>query len=346
MLGTLAVDLTRMLLVQQGHLPHADYAVLSWGTPFAVLAIAGTAAAAGWMGSRRVLTVSPALALSGSAGAGLTTRAAGMVRVAFSAACVLTGLAIMLLAMYLGEVQVGPAGFLLSFVGATMMTTGILAGARLVVPRAVAAVGRLLGHDATSTIARRNAVADPARTTRSTMGLFIGVALVTSVASGSAALRTAVGTWPNLTADDRAAADQVLTVVSSVTIMVGVISSLIAAVGFVSTMSLTVIQRRRELGLLRALGFTGEQVRSMITKESVAMSAAATLLGVLLGLFFGSASAQALVGHITPGFVWGLPWSVLALIVVAAVALILVAARPPARRATTMPTVEALRVDA
>ena len=95
-------------------------------------------------------------------------------------------------------------------------------------------------------------------------------------------------------------------------ICVVVVSSAIAAVGFVSTMSLGVIQRTREIGLLRALGFTGGQVRTMITKESVALSATAVTFGMALGLVYGALGAQSLVGFETDGFVWGVPgpsWS-------------------------------------
>ena len=76
------------------------------------------------------------------------------------------------------------------------------------------------------------------------------------------------------------------------------------------------------------------------------MSAAATAAGIGIGLCYGSASAQALVGSETSGFVWGLPWLVLVAIVLGAVAVILLASQPPARRAIATSPVTALRVDA
>jgi len=94
-------------------------------------------------------------------------------------------------------------------------------------------------------------------------------------------------------------------------IYVVVVSSLIAAVGFVSIMSLGVIQRTREIGLLRALGFTRRQVRAMIIKESVALSVTALTFGMALGLSYGALGAQALIGSLTDGFVWGVPGTVL-----------------------------------
>ena len=112
---------------------------------------------------------------------------------------------------------------------------GLITGAPFVLPRLVAIFGRLLGAGPDARIARRNAVADPMRTTRATLGLVIGVLL-------------------------------------------------------------------------------------------------------------GSVGAQSLIGAGNDGFIWGLPFEVLAVIVRAALALVLVAALPPARRATTVTPVEALRV--
>ncbi|WP_446665630.1 FtsX-like permease family protein [Flexivirga sp. B27] len=344
--ATLATDLVRVVLVHQGHLPgDVHYPWFTPGVLVAVVAITAVSAIAGWIGSRRVLEVSPAQAMAGTAGARQDTRALSRLRSVCSMLLIVVGLGLFALAMELGE-RGGASGFFTVFVAACTTSTGLLLGARSVLPWAVGRLGQLLGRDAASTIARRNAVADPSRTTQSTLGLFVGVTLVTTIASGTSALQGAVDSWQDLSAHQRDVAHSMLSIASTVTITVGVVSSLIAAVGFVSTMSLTVIQRRRELGLLRALGFTGSQVRRMITQESVAMSAAATSAGIGVGLLYGSASAQALVGVETDGFVWGLPWLVLVAIVLASVALILVASQPPARRAIATSPVTALRVDA
>ena len=108
-------------------------------------------------------------------------------------------------------------------------------------------------------------------------------------------------------------------------------------------MSLGVIQRTREIGLLRALGFTGGQVRTMITKESVALSATAVSFGIALGLVYGALGAQSLVGSETDGFVWGVPGLVLVAIAVAGVLLVLAASWVPSSRAVAVAPVEALR---
>ncbi len=110
-------------------------------------------------------------------------------------------------------------------------------------------------------------------------------------------------------------------------------------------MSLTVIQRRREIGLLRALGFRADEVRSMVARESAALAGTAVAFGLVLGVLFGSVGAQSLVGGQTDGFVWGLPWPVLGSVAAAALVLVLLAALPPAHRAVAVAPVEALRVD-
>lgn len=220
---------------------------------------------------------------------------------------------------------------------------GLITGAPFVLPRLVAIFGRPLGAGPDARIARRNAVADPMRTTRATLGLVIGVGLVTTFASGSAALSESITTW-DLSAAERAQALDVMHMVSILMMALVVIASIIAGVGFVSTMSLVVIQRRREIGMLRAMGFTARQIRGMVTRESLALGLTAVLVGIALGVLLGSLGAQSLIGAGNDGFVWGLPFEVLAVIVVAALALVLVAALPPARRATTVTPVEALRV--
>ncbi len=108
-------------------------------------------------------------------------------------------------------------------------------------------------------------------------------------------------------------------------------------------MSLGVIQRTREIGLLRALGFTAGQVRTMITKESVALSATAVTFGMALGLAYGALGAQSMVGFQTDGFVWGVPGAVLVAIAVAGVLLVLAASWVPSSRAVAVAPVEALR---
>ena len=341
LLGALVGDVVRSVLVARGSLHHGDYA---WLPPLSVLAavvITLAAAVAAWVGSRIVLRATPAQALLGAAVPPPDTRRLGRARRLATFGLIGFGGLVLVLAAALGEGG-GGAGFLLAAFGAMVSGTGILIGARLVVPALVALASRLLGSDPPSVVAARNAVREPGRTTRSTMGLVIGVTLVTTFAAGFDALRTAAHSW-DLTPHQQVQTDQMLHYTSVIMTCVVAVSSAIAAVGFVSTMSLSVIQRTREIGLLRALGFTARQVRVMITKESVALSATAVGFGMALGLVYGALGAQSLVGFETDGFVWGVPGVVLAGIAVAGVLLVLAASWVPSSRAVAIAPVEALR---
>lgn len=342
--GTVLTHLVRGVLVARGTLPEASYPWFDTQLGLAFGAITLSATIAGWLGSRGVLRVSPASALAGTAAHNPAPLRASVLRAVLAALGIVGGLAVLAVGAVLGETNPG-IGFVLAFAGAAGSGTGFLIGARFVIPRVVGGFSRSLGTDPASVVARRNALLDPLRTTRSTMGLVIGVALVTTFASGMSALRASVSSW-ELDPGQQAESEQVLAVTATILICIIVISSVIAAVGFVSTMSLTVVQRHREIGLLRSLGFTRGQVRSMITKESVALSASAVILGIALGLVYGTAGAQALVGSQTEGVVWGLPVVVLLVIAAAGVALVLAASQGPARRAVAVAPVEALRIDA
>jgi putative ABC transport system permease protein len=125
-------------------------------------------------------------------------------------------------------------------------------------------------------------------------------------------------------------------------------SALIAAVGMVNNLSLSVLQRTRELGLLRALGFTASQVRRMIVVESAQLTSAAVLVGLVLGTFYGWVGAQSLLGSIDgdPVLVLpAMPIALLGIVVLAAVVLTIAASITPSRRATRVSPVAALAVE-
>jgi putative ABC transport system permease protein len=344
LLGTLVTDVFLAVLVARGTMPHAAYPVASPLLGLPVLTMVLASAAAGRIGSRGVLTISPAAAMSSVSVTPTLTRRTSIVRLVVATLLIVGGAAMLAAAALLGESGIA-AGFFVAFVGSATSGTGLLVGARFVIPRLVATVGwAALGHGPVSRVAVRNAVKDPLRTTRSTMGLVIGVTLVTTFASGLKALQLSVDSWKGLSPGQREQARMLLSTTTTVMIAIVVISSVISAVGFVSTMSLTVIQRQREIGLLRALGLTRRQVARMITLEAAALSGTAAAFGIALGVVYGSVGAQALVGSMTSGFVWGLPWKVLAVVAAASVVLVLASARPPARRAIRVTPIEALRI--
>ena len=72
------------------------------------------------------------------------------------------------------------------------------------------------------------------------------------------------------------------------------LSVFIALIGIINTLALSIFERIRELGLLRAVGMTRAQVRRMIRDEAVIISVFGSLLGLAIGLVFGFALVQSL----------------------------------------------------
>ncbi|MCK9794961.1 FtsX-like permease family protein [Isoptericola sp. 4D.3] len=126
-------------------------------------------------------------------------------------------------------------------------------------------------------------------------------------------------------------------------IVVGLLAAavVIALIGVANTLSLSVIERRRESATLRAIGLSKGQLRGMLAVEGLLIAVVGAVLGVLLGLVYGWSGAAAALGWAgTPVIV--VPWrDVLLMLLVAAVAG-LVASVAPARTAVRTSPVEAL----
>jgi putative ABC transport system permease protein len=118
------------------------------------------------------------------------------------------------------------------------------------------------------------------------------------------------------------------------------LSVIIALIGIANTLALSVLERTRELGLLRAVGMTRPQMRSMVRWESVVIALLGTLLGIVLGSFFGwatvtSASDEGLA-------VLRIPVLQLAIVALIAAFAGVWAARRPAKRAAKLDVLEAI----
>lgn len=139
-------------------------------------------------------------------------------------------------------------------------------------------------------------------------------------------------------AADRVAAtvDQVLSVLYALLAL----SLIIAALGIMNTLSLSVQQRFRELGLIRTVGLSSLGLSLMITVESVLI----TLAGTLLGIGGGTALATFVCRYLSDRgiSIVEVPWASLGLICLFAVLVGTLAALMPARRARRMPILEAV----
>ncbi|WP_434587841.1 ABC transporter permease [Streptomyces sp. A5-4] len=114
----------------------------------------------------------------------------------------------------------------------------------------------------------------------------------------------------------------------------------IAVLGVVNTLALSVVERTREIGLLRAIGLSRVQLRRMIRLESVVIAVFGAVLGLALGLVWGVAIHQVLALEGLAAF--AVPWSTVAAVVVGSVVVGLVAALLPALRASRMNVLAAI----
>ncbi|MBD0674058.1 FtsX-like permease family protein [Streptomyces sp. CBMA156] len=158
-------------------------------------------------------------------------------------------------------------------------------------------------------------------------------------------LRTAVGDNPLLKVQDRAqlVREAAGTMGDLLTLMYGLlgIGAVIAALGIVNTLAVSVSERTREIGMLRAIGMDRAGIRRMIRLEAVMVAAFGTLLGLAGGLF-GAWAVGALAGGAMDGYALALPWGTLALVCLGSLAIGAAAAALPARRAAALGPLEAV----
>jgi putative ABC transport system permease protein len=139
---------------------------------------------------------------------------------------------------------------------------------------------------------------------------------------------------PSDALEAQAAADETLT---TLTLGLGGVALLVGAIGIANTMVISVLERRREIGVRRALGATRWTVGTQFLTESVLLSLIGGLTGVLLGVIgtVGYASAQ--------GWEIVVPWPPIVLGLVAASLVGTLVGLYPAARAARVPPTEALR---
>jgi len=121
-----------------------------------------------------------------------------------------------------------------------------------------------------------------------------------------------------------------------VTALLGV-AVVIALIGVGNTLALSVIERRQENGLMRALGLTRGQLRGLLAWEALLIAGVAAVLGVVIGAGYGLAGTAAILGQVG-AVVIDIPWmQLLAVIAVATAAGVLASVLPARRAARTSP---------
>lgn len=159
------------------------------------------------------------------------------------------------------------------------------------------------------------------------------------------ALESALADFPNVELKDsegakanaRADVDQLLNIIT----VLLVLSVVVAAVGLVNTLGLSVIERTREIGLLRAIGLGRRQTGIMISLESVVIALFGALMGIGLGTGTGVVLQRAMtstgVEHLS------IPPTPLVLYLLGGIGIGVIAAMWPARRAARMQVLQAIQ---
>jgi putative ABC transport system permease protein len=161
------------------------------------------------------------------------------------------------------------------------------------------------------------------------------------------AIRRVSDAYPNADLESRSEyiAGQAAQIDQIVNLMYGLLglAIVIALFSIANSMALSIHERTRELGLLRAVGTTRRQTRATVRWESVLIALLGTGLGVLIGVFLGWSISVTIRGGGLAAFT--IPWVALAVIVALALLGGVVAAARPARRAARVNILHAIAAD-
>ena len=134
---------------------------------------------------------------------------------------------------------------------------------------------------------------------------------------------------------------------SSIDMMLNILYALlalaviVAVLGIINTLTLGVIERRQEIGMLRAVGTQRRQIRTMITLEAIQVAVFGAIMGILLGLALGWAFIRVLSSEGLDSM--QIPWTLLAVMLVGSGIVGIVAAVWPSGRAAKTPPLDAIQ---
>lgn len=174
--------------------------------------------------------------------------------------------------------------------------------------------------------------------------LYVNAAEGTGVDELRERLETSLEPYPQVQARDQAdykelVHDQIAVLLYLVYALLG-LAIVIAVLGVVNTLALSVVERTREIGLLRAIGLSRRQLRRMIRLESVVIAVFGAVLGIGLGLVWGLCIQQVLALQGMTAL--AIPWGTVVAVVVGAAVVGIAAALLPALRASRMNVLEAI----
>ncbi|MFJ6740816.1 ABC transporter permease [Streptomyces sp. NPDC091279] len=117
---------------------------------------------------------------------------------------------------------------------------------------------------------------------------------------------------------------------------------IVAVLGVINTLAMSVFERSQEIGMLRAIGLDRKGIKRMVRLESLVISLFGGVLGIGLGVFFGWAAGQ-LIGASMPTYALVLPWGRMAVFLLLAALVGVLAALWPARRAARLNMLTAIK---
>jgi len=332
------------ILVATEGLPDTSYSFVPPTLIVPLVAVVLTTWCAFVTGSRRVLAVRPIEALSSTVEPRAEDLRSSTPRIVAAIALVVIGGALLALGLVIGATS--PYGVLVAALGGFVSFTGIAVGATLFVPPVLALIGRIGSGNPAVLLSGRNALRAPGRSSRATIGLVIGVTLLVTFAVALGTFQHEIQTQLASTPAERAELASSFRTLNAIVGFLTGFSGVIAAVGVVNALALGVLQRRREIGLLRALGLTGAQVRAMIVVEALQMVVTALVMGLVLGTLYGWAGAVSLFGAQIHGVVVPVvPALTVVVVVVGSLVLAVAASIAPVRTVMRVAPTEALSVD-
>ncbi|MGX1252276.1 putative ABC transport system permease protein [Streptomyces ambofaciens] len=119
---------------------------------------------------------------------------------------------------------------------------------------------------------------------------------------------------------------------------------IVAVLGVINTLAMSVFERSQEIGMLRAIGLDRKGIKRMVRLESLVISLFGGVLGIGLGVFFGWAAGQ-LMGTTMATYELVLPWGRMGLFLLLAAAVGVLAALWPARRAARLNMLQAIKAE-
>lgn len=161
-------------------------------------------------------------------------------------------------------------------------------------------------------------------------------------------LAKALGNNPAIVVADKKDVSESIS--QTVTVMLNMLYGLlamtviVAVLGVINTLAMSVFERSQEIGMLRAVGLDRRGVKRMVRLESLVISLYGGVLGVGLGVFFGWAAGE-LISMSMKSYELVLPWERIGLFLALAALVGVLAALWPARRAARLNMLTALKAD-